>query len=36
LVVGPILAALFDTVWAIYGEAFKSVLPARRATVAEE
>ena len=36
LIVGPILAALFDTVWAIYGEAFKNVLPPRKATVAEE
>ena len=35
LLVGPILAALFDTVWAIYGEAFKSVLP-HRVTVTEE
>ncbi len=36
LLVGPILAALFDTVWAIYGEVFKSVLPPRQVTAAED
>lgn len=36
LLLGPIVAALFDTVWAIYGEAFKNVLPPRRAIAAEE
>jgi hypothetical protein len=27
VIVGPIVAALFLTVWELYGEAFKSVLP---------
>jgi predicted PurR-regulated permease PerM len=36
LILGPILAALFDTVWSIYGEAFKNVLPPRKATATEE
>jgi len=27
-VVGPVIAALFVTVWALYGETFKDVLPA--------
>jgi len=27
IVVGPIVAALFLTIWEIYGEFFKSVLP---------
>ena len=31
LIVGPIVAALFDTVWTIYGETFKSLLPPRAA-----
>ncbi|MFV1987528.1 MAG: AI-2E family transporter [Gemmatimonadota bacterium] len=30
VIVGPIVAALFVTVWELYGEAFKSVLPAAR------
>ncbi len=29
IVIGPVIAALFVTVWEIYGEAFKDVLPAR-------
>ncbi len=29
IVIGPVIAALFITVWEIYGEAFKDVLPAR-------
>ena len=29
IVIGPVIAALFVTVWEIYGEAFKEVLPAR-------
>jgi predicted PurR-regulated permease PerM len=29
ILIGPIVAALFVTVWEIYGEAFKDVLPAR-------
>ena len=31
IVIGPVIAALFITVWEIYGEAFKDVLPARPA-----
>jgi len=29
IVIGPVIAALFVTVWEIYGEAFEDVLPAR-------
>ena len=29
IVIGPVIAALFVTVWEIYGEAFRDVLPAR-------
>jgi len=29
IVIGPLIAALFVTVWEIYGEMFKDVLPAR-------
>jgi len=29
IVIGPVIAALFVTVWEIYGETFKDVLPAR-------
>ena len=32
LVVGPIIAALFVTVWEIYGEAFSAYLPATAAS----
>jgi predicted PurR-regulated permease PerM len=36
IVIGPILAAIFDTTWAIYGESFKGLLPARGSSVPEE
>jgi predicted PurR-regulated permease PerM len=29
IVIGPVIAALFVTVWEIYGEAFRDVLPVR-------
>jgi predicted PurR-regulated permease PerM len=29
IVIGPVIAALFVTVWEIYGEAFEDVLPVR-------
>jgi hypothetical protein len=30
LLIGPVIASLFITIWEIYGEAFKDVLPAVR------
>ena len=35
IIVGPIIAALFSTVWQIYGDSFKEYLPAVGATLAE-
>ncbi len=35
LILGPIVAALFVTIWEIYGSVFKDVLPAGRVPVAE-
>ncbi|MDX1395453.1 MAG: AI-2E family transporter [Gemmatimonadota bacterium] len=36
VIVGPIVAALFMTVWELYGEAFKSVLPEARVPPVKE
>ena len=35
-IIGPIIGALFLTVWEIYGEAFQDILPAVGGSLAEE
>ena len=36
VIIGPIIAALFVTVWEIYGKAFKDVLPNVAGTASEK